>query len=151
MPFARLRRLLSSIRTSNKDGKQHFVRPTVNCGYGKDEPNGVSSVQELLEFNAHHNPDHIFCTQFKKDASGKPHTLHEITFRQILKAVDRASAWLVKSGCTSGRSKQEETVAPVGILLSSDITIFIYIAALLRIGTPVSLHFTLISGNSNML
>ncbi|RDB14628.1 Non-canonical non-ribosomal peptide synthetase FUB8 [Hypsizygus marmoreus] len=113
-----------------------FIRPHLNLGYGNDQPSGVRSLPELIEFNAIHNPDHIFGVQSR---SGEGVAPCEITFSQLQSGVEYASAWLVSSGCTSGRTKREQVVQPVGILLGSDVGIFIYMAALLRIGTPVLL------------
>lgn len=113
-----------------------FVRPHINLGYEQDHPSGVKSLPELIEFDASHNPDHIFGLQ---DRAGDDVSPFEITFFQLQFAVEYASSWLVSSGCTTGRAHRHQSVAPVGILLGSDIGIFIYMAALLRIGTPVLL------------
>lgn len=112
-----------------------FIRPHLNLGYGDDHPRGVKSLPELIDFDATYNPDHIFGVQSR---SGKDTPPCEITFSQLQSAVEYASAWLVTSGLTTGRAHREQEVSPVGILLGSDISIFIYMAALLRIGTPVS-------------
>ena len=62
----------------------------------------------------------------------------EITFSQLQRRVEHASAWLVQSNVTAGRVLRSDSVSPVAIFLSSDITIFMYLVALLRTGTPVS-------------
>ncbi|KAL0961267.1 hypothetical protein HGRIS_006230 [Hohenbuehelia grisea] len=111
-----------------------FVRPHLNLGYGNDRPDGVNSLPELIEFNAKHNPDHIFGLQSR---AGEGATPVELTFSHLQTSVENASAWLVKSGATTGRTKRETQVPPVAILLGSDIGIYVYMAALLRIGTPV--------------
>ncbi|PFH48597.1 hypothetical protein AMATHDRAFT_81705 [Amanita thiersii Skay4041] len=137
-----------------------FVRPYINLGYGNDHPEGVNTLPELIEFVAKHNPDHLFGLQARSQScpDSDPDTtniiadteptchldlsdtscvsLHEITFSQFGHVVKRACAWLINSGATPGRAKRTEKVNPVAILLSSDITIFVYLAALLRIGTP---------------
>ncbi|KAF4620377.1 hypothetical protein D9613_000452 [Agrocybe pediades] len=111
-----------------------FRRPHLNLGYTPDDPEGVDGLPELIEFNAKHNPDGVFCLQTR---AGEGSTPCQITFRELQSAVERCSAWLVASGSTEGRKEGEKYPAPVGILLGSDITIYIYIAALLRLGTPV--------------
>ncbi|TFK52667.1 acetyl-CoA synthetase-like protein [Heliocybe sulcata] len=111
-----------------------FTRAHINLGYAPDHPEGVSTLPELIEFNARHNPDHVFGLQARAGEGAEP---CQITFKQLQAAVERASAWLVKNGATTGRTSRDQKVPPVGILLGSDITIYIYIAALLRIGTPV--------------
>lgn len=113
-----------------------FIRPHLNLGYTENHPDGVNTLPELIAFNAKHNPDHIFGLQ-NRPGEGVPPC--EISFAQLHSAVEKASAWLVKSGSTTGRTQREEVLQPVAILLGSDIGIFIYMAALLRIGTPVRL------------
>lgn len=112
-----------------------FIRPHLNIGHGDDRPDGVNSLPELIKFVAEHNPDHLFGLQSKAGEDVPP---CEITFAQLQSAVEYASAWLVKTGSTTGRTTRAEIVPPVAILLGSDIGIFIYLAALLRIGTPVT-------------
>lgn len=111
-----------------------FRRPHLNLGYIPDKPGGVNGLPELIEFNAVHNPDSIFCLQARANGA----TPCQITFAKLQTAVERCCAWLLVSGSTNSRSEEGKRPAPVGILLGSDITIFIYIAALLRLGTPVS-------------
>ncbi|KAG6899967.1 hypothetical protein C0995_004569, partial [Termitomyces sp. Mi166 len=110
-----------------------FIRPHINLGYDQEDSIGIKSFPELVEFAASNNPDHIFGVQTR---SGDDLPC-EITFSQLQAAVEYASWWLVNSGCTTGRTRRDQRPAPVGILLGSDIGIFIYMAALLRIGTPV--------------
>lgn len=110
-----------------------FLRPHLNLGYVEDDAGGVNSLPELIAFNAQHNPGHTFGLQARA-AKNSPMT---ISFGQLHAAVLNAAAWLVKSGATAGRTRRGENIAPVGLFLSSDIGIFIYMAALLRIGTPV--------------
>jgi hypothetical protein len=112
-----------------------FIRPHINLGYEADKPGGVKSLPELIEFASQKNPDHIFGVQHR---AGEHAPAFDMTFSQLQSAVEFASAWLVRTGLTPGRSVRHESVQPVGILLGSDIAIFIYMAALLRIGTPVS-------------
>ncbi|KAL0059558.1 hypothetical protein AAF712_013703 [Marasmius tenuissimus] len=111
-----------------------FIRPHLNLGYGDDLPTGVNDLPELIAFNATHNPDLIFGRQLR-GGDGLDH--HDITFGQLQRAVEGCSAWLTGSEATRGREIGQAYPAPVGIFLGSDITLFIYMAALLRIGTPV--------------
>ncbi|KAL0568294.1 hypothetical protein V5O48_013694 [Marasmius crinis-equi] len=111
-----------------------FFRPHLNLGYAEDLLSGVNDLPELIEFNAEHNPDFVFGRQMR-DGDGRSY--HDITFSQLQQAVETCSAWLIASGVTKGRDIGGDYPTPVGILLGSDITIFIYMAALLRVGTPV--------------
>jgi acyl-CoA synthetase (AMP-forming)/AMP-acid ligase II len=111
-----------------------FRRPHLNLGYLPDKPEGVNGLAELIEFNAVQNPDSTFCLQTRAKGAAPC----RITFSELQAAVERCCAWLIASGSTSSRDGGEKCPAPVGVLLGSDITIFIYTAALLRLGTPVS-------------
>ena len=111
-----------------------FRRPHLNLGYHPDKPGGVNGLAELIEFNAVHNPDSIFCLQTRTKGVAPC----QITFAELYVAVKRCCAWLLASGSTISRDEDEKCPAPVGVMLGSDITIFIYTAALLRLGTPVS-------------
>ncbi|KAA1469647.1 acetyl-CoA synthetase-like protein [Dentipellis sp. KUC8613] len=113
-----------------------FVRPRLNAGYDQDDPEGVYSLPELIAFNAQRNPGHVFGLQLRAGENAPP---CKITFSELQTAVERASSWLVSSKATTGRVSRDHKVPPVAILLGSDVGIFIYIAALLRIGTPVLL------------
>ena len=113
-----------------------YIRPKLNLGNVNDNGAG-KSLPDLLEFNAMNNPDHLFGIQ---NSNGQDVSPCEITFSQLQTAVEYASFWLVQTGCTNGRTQRQDPVLPVGIMLGSDISIFIYMAALLRIGTPVSVH-----------
>ncbi len=117
-----------------------FIRPYLNLGYGNDRPDGVNTLPELIEFNGKHNPDHIFGLQ-SRAGEGVPPV--EITFEQLQFSVESACAWMVNGvKATTGRTRREQAVPPVAILLGSDIGIYIYMAALLRIGTPVRTLYT---------
>ncbi|VDB88513.1 unnamed protein product [Peniophora sp. CBMAI 1063] len=118
------------------EGRNTFFRAHLNLGFEPDVPEGINSLPELVAFNAKQNPDHVFGLQLR---SGETSLARQITFAELSSAVERAAGWLVKSCVTTGRSLRSDKVAPVAILLGSDIGIFIYMCALLRIGTPVLL------------
>jgi len=58
--------------------------------------------------------------------------------------MERASAWLVSSGMTTGRGRREEKVGCIAILLASNVGLFVYLSALLRIGVPVRFFSSLL-------
>jgi hypothetical protein len=113
----------------------HFIRPKINLGYGEDHEDGLSSLPELIQFAAEHNGAHLFGLQ----TCGGEKANIPITFRQLHNGVERTSAWLVNNAITTGRVDRSQTVLPVAIFMTSDFAIFMYMAALLRIGTPVCL------------
>ena len=102
----------------------------------------IRNILELVDFDARHNPDHTFCLQEVKDAP----SLMKITFKQLAQAVRVASAWLCQVGVGKhpgerhGGGVRDEAL-PVGLLMGSDIGIFINLLALMRLGIPVSAIF----------
>jgi len=118
-----------------------FRRPHSNLGYLPDKPGGINELPELTELKAVRNPDSIFCLQTRARVGSIP---CQIIFAQLQAAAERCCVWLFASGITNGRKEGEKYPAPVGILLSSDITIFIYIAAPAHLGTPVGTEGTMI-------
>lgn len=128
---------LSAIVTSTMPVLNNtFVRAHIALGCELDPLKGVNSLPELVEFNAKHNPNHLFAIQLR---SGEAYSGRKITFAELSLAVERAAGWLIKSGVTTGRTLRTDEISPVAILLGSDIGIFIYIIALMRIGTPASI------------
>ncbi|KAI0322050.1 hypothetical protein OF83DRAFT_1096462 [Amylostereum chailletii] len=114
-----------------------FVRPCLNAGHSSNTPNVIRSLPELIEFNAQHNSEHVFGAQMR--SGNGPSQWLRMTFSDLQTAAERASAWLMQCGATRERLSRDKSVPPVAIFLGSDITIFLYMAALLRIGTPVLL------------
>lgn len=103
----------------------------------RSSANDIRTLLDLLDFNALNNPDHLFCLQESKDAP----TLRRITFRQLARAVELCSAWLCRTQCTHPADQlpgwQVDKPAAVALFMGSDIGIFIYLLALMRLGTPV--------------
>ncbi|KAI0036586.1 hypothetical protein K488DRAFT_40891 [Vararia minispora EC-137] len=113
-----------------------FVRPHLNLGYLPAQADGVSSLPELVDFVACNNPQRTFGLQLRAGEDTVPWT---ISFSELQGAVQEASAWLVSSCGAVARVSRDVKVAPVALLLASDIGIFIYMVALMRIGVPVVL------------
>lgn len=110
-------------------------------------PNSICCLSDLIHFNAIHNPHQTFCLQSKKltNSNQEPGSI-EVTFLQFSQAVERCCAWIL--------SKIDETYPaelakdgfvqksqPVALYLESDLTLFIYTAALLTLNVPVRFHF----------
>jgi|SRR5690242_10208671 len=106
----------------------------------------IRSLPDLINFNAEVNPHHLFCIQASarsdvdhgKAEYGEYGATH-ISFRSLKQAVDACSAWLEKILLLpAGKEGNRPKPAPVALYLESDISLFIYIAALLVLGVPVS-------------
>jgi hypothetical protein len=102
----------------------------------------IESLPDLIDFNAQHNPDHVFCLQasFSKDhdddTAERPEGFHgrPITFRELGVAVAVCAAWLsgLRQMDHQGRPK------PLALYLQSDVGLFLHLSALLSLDVPVS-------------
>lgn len=109
----------------------------------KRGPRSVRTVPELVDFNAVHNADYIFCYQARKDDSGNAH-LVSITHSEFRDAVLSCQEWL-KSTIDNLQLPvlQDNGVisrsTPVALFMESDIGLFVHIVALLGLGVPALL------------
>lgn len=101
----------------------------------------ISSLPDLVRFNARKNPNHIFALQseISQDESyGKRENSYKaskITFSQLEELIRRCAGWL-RSTVTSARQNGDSDT-PVALYLESDIGLFIHLVALLSIDVPV--------------
>ncbi len=103
----------------------------------------IRSLPHLLRFNAACNPNHLFCLQTKPSEDGFDVPPTQITFTELKEAVGRCSRWikakvadimspvLTKSGVI-------QKGPPIALFLESDVSLFMYLMALLSINVPVS-------------
>ena len=98
---------------------------------GAAAPNSISihTRPDLVDFNAQHNGDHVFCYQARKHDSGT--RLIEITHAQLRDAVLRCQAWL-RTHVAGHMSKSR----PVALFMESDVGLWIHMLALLGLGVP---------------
>ncbi|KAK0552757.1 hypothetical protein OC845_001543 [Tilletia horrida] len=133
-----------------------FIRPKFTLPVGtdpfpnKDDPR---TIYDVLYQSATTNPDHVYALQL--DRSLDPSRAIRLTHRDLHKAVDRCSAWLVgqRLAVRSTAHTSETASGPktargkaVAIFLSSDLSILIYVIALLKLGNPVALFSARLSG-----
>ncbi|KIJ92243.1 hypothetical protein K443DRAFT_13740 [Laccaria amethystina LaAM-08-1] len=86
-----------------------FIRPHLNLpSSSNDYCSSTSSLPQLITFTAEHNPHHTFALQLR---ASEPLRC-ELSFAQLRRMVERASAWLVSSGTTMGRERREEKPVP---------------------------------------
>lgn len=125
-----------------------FRRPPLYSSEPNGQQNGISvgnsnkicSLLHLVDFNAFHNPELVFCLQESKDGE----KLRRITYKELAQAVGRCTGWLNHQNIEVAPRQQKGEAprvkpAPVALLMSSDITLFIYMLALMRLGVPVHL------------
>lgn len=123
-----------------------FLRPQFSPRYQKELPqNGtIRSLPDLIEFNAIHNSSHLFCVQAEEDSHESHPTdcasewrLRSITFGALKGAVDACCVWLSKNIPQDSERTLSQKMAPVALYLESDVGLFIYVAALLKMNIPV--------------
>lgn len=103
----------------------------------------INSLPELVLFNAHNNGDSIFCAQAEtQQGLVRSFDLTEVTFLELALSVENCCAWIQEKtrGAHRTKIKTDGSVVkgePIALLMESDLTLFIYIAALLTLNIPV--------------
>lgn len=116
-----------------------FQRP--DTSFRADGTCAFKTIYDVLEWTAAKNPHHLFARQLSP--SLRRDDIIDVSHSQLLAAVDCCAAWLVRKGIARPSRLCNGTVErgePVGIFLGSDLTIFIYLLALCKLGNPVSPH-----------
>ena len=126
-----LRRLLSFLHVLYEhhiNTMTSFERPPVTLlPASAEQP--IRTIPELIDYNATHNPDLLFCVQAVKDAVPV-----QITFGQLRDAISRRCARLrVELQLIPGPKKS----APVALVMDSDFELLVHLFALMGMGVPV--------------
>jgi acyl-CoA synthetase (AMP-forming)/AMP-acid ligase II len=106
------------------------------------QASSVRTLPELLEYNAKHNPTHLFCQQVRR-YNGSLHLL-SVTHGQLKDAVFRCQEWLRESvnDLELPYPAENERFAkgpPVALFMESDVGLWIHLLALIGLGVPVLL------------
>ena len=104
----------------------------------------ITSLPDLVAFNAHHNPNHLFCIQTQTTRSSGEHDgkdptyqgIH-ITYSQVYKAIRSCAKWLKTTIPTLDDGA--DTPSPVALYQESDVGLFIHLVALQSLDIPVLL------------
>ncbi|ROT35235.1 hypothetical protein SODALDRAFT_80192 [Sodiomyces alkalinus F11] len=105
----------------------------------------ITTLPDLIRFNARHNKDGIFCKQAEistglgdqtEQAAGR-FGIRRISYYELHAAVKACGNGI----CESLQIQQQATVndRPVALYMESDVGLFIHLAALLDLKIPVSL------------
>ncbi|CEN59746.1 hypothetical protein ASPCAL02190 [Aspergillus calidoustus] len=118
-----------------------FAQPTLSLHKGTGD---VRSLPELIDFHARVNPRHRFCIQVQKSADVP---LLDVTYKQLKQAILRCQSWLCRNVAeiqieNRGAKHRDR---PVGLLMDSDLTLVIYLFALMGLGVPTVLLSTRLS------
>lgn len=103
----------------------------------------VNTLPEILDFNAKHNLEHLFCLQTRKHKYEPRDETVEINFLKLKRLVEQCSVWLARNVKGIKRPHLDDggrlvKAAPVALFLDSDIGLLTYLLSLLSIGVPVS-------------
>ena len=107
------------------------------------EASEVTTVLELIDFNATYNPGHRFCIQALRTASGGPFDFLSLTHAQLKLSIQQCSDWCLAnvSALKLPQIADDGTVCkgpPVALLMSSEVSLFIHVLSLISLGVPVS-------------
>jgi hypothetical protein len=112
-------------------------------GQRTSNPESIRSLPDLIRFNALNNPEKLFAVQAKQSsASGKDSDFVEVKFRDLAESVEQCCSWILENiqgahvAHVDDNGKVEKS-KPIALLLESDLTLFIYLAALLTLNIPV--------------
>lgn len=122
----------------------------------EDEAETITSLPDLIEFNARHNPDHIFCIQARSssgslEAAGSHNAAFEpcpITFAQLDSAVHACACAITNLVPRNQDSVDRQTSEPLALYLESDAGLFFHLAALMTLHLPVWLNKTVKRGSN---
>lgn len=111
----------------------------------KDETAAIRCVADLVEFNAIHNPEHVFCIQSRQRLSGKEFEFVCITYHELAGAVERCCEWILSNipgahAAVPAKTGIARKSKPVALYLESDVGLFIHLVALLALNIPVRVH-----------
>lgn len=112
--------------------------------HGDSHANPIRCISDLIHFNAIYNPQHIFCIQSRQASKPKEGIESvKVTFSELAQSIERCCSWILLN--VAGTQQAQLTAdgivrksPPVALFLESDLTLFIYLTALLTLNIPVS-------------
>ena len=111
----------------------------------EEDRSGIRTVPELIDYNAEHNADQLFCLQATKETQNAPQAKPvTLTHKQLKHAILRCSARLIIEipELKQPRKIEEDSFIkcePVALFVESDVGLLIHLFALMSLGVPVSL------------
>ena len=122
-------------------GNKPFLRPSFKLQNPPSASDGkaIRSLSDLIVFNAEFNPDHSFALQEERKR-GCFTGFTRITFAKLYEVVKEGTNWVANAVL---RAASKQSVEPcqahraVALFLESDLTLFVYLCALLHMNIPV--------------
>ncbi|KAI3327547.1 acetyl-CoA synthetase-like protein [Xylariaceae sp. AK1471] len=122
-------------------------RTPAPASHGQQDENTISSLPDLIRFNAKHNHSNVFCLQAESENTSQAqldgvvrhYSAREITFKSLEWAVASCARWISNNVPLPGLDSEVSSRKPIALFLESDVGLFIHLAALLAIDIPVLL------------
>lgn len=119
----------------------NFVLPSLEA----ESPPSIGAIRtsaELIDFNAEKNPDHLFCVQINPSGRVSECTNHlRITYQTFRDMIRGCQIWIEKNIPRAQSTRDDfgniTKSAPIAILSDSDVSLLVYVFALVGLGVPV--------------
>jgi hypothetical protein len=106
------------------------------------EQQEIKCLPHLIQFNAINNPNHTFCVQAQLISDDQTLAFKYISFLELDQAVGRCCDWILTNVKDAHPANFTENGSvcksqPIALFMESDVSLFIYITALLTLNIPV--------------
>ena len=127
---------------------QPFHQATISLHLEDPDEREIRTIPQLIDFNARHNPDHVFCVQARKQQSSI-----SVSHLHLKQAILQCSDWLTSTvkevklpyeGGDGGLCRG----SPVALAMDSDVGLLLHLLSLLSLGVPVLLLSARLSPSS---
>ena len=121
-----------------------FKPASIKLQSREEDRNAIRTVPELIDFNAEHNAEQLFCLQATREVQNAPPAkLVAITHIQLKHAILRCSTRLVTEIAELKQPYKNDEgqlvkCQPVALFVESDVGLLIHLFALMSLGVPVS-------------
>ncbi|KAI0449720.1 hypothetical protein F5B21DRAFT_519799 [Xylaria acuta] len=120
-------------------------KPPVSLAGSDILESDISSLPDLIRFNARENPHHIFALQSEfnvathTESEDDSYGVFEITFQQLDEMVRGCASWIRKAVISNNRDAELGEQAPIAIYVENGVGLFLHLAALLSMNIPALL------------
>jgi acyl-coenzyme A synthetase/AMP-(fatty) acid ligase len=120
---------------------EDYVLPVFDTSSPPAPAEKIKSTIDLIDFNAEHNPNALFCIQMEEHD-----VLLEISYKTFRDMISRSQAWVEENIHTVGRDESNKMSKPhsIALFMDSDVGLLAYLFALMGLGIPVRVCATLV-------
>ena len=116
-----------------------FDPATIDLRLRSPDQRDIRTISELVEYNALHNPDHVFCIQARRHQESI-----SVSCFQLKQAIVQCSDWLIAYVKELELPQEDEDGVlrkgrPVALAMDSDIGLLVHLLSFLSLGVPVLL------------